>query len=292
MDRYEISAALLSVPVPLAVHDPRRVARSLNEAAVEAVWKAPERFGLLATLPLPDVDGALAEVAYAFDALRADGILLLSDYEGVYLGDPRFEPIFAELDRRNAVVFVHPAVSRSPIPTIEPSLFEFVFDTTRAVANLVISGTLERHPNIRLIAAHAGGTVPYVHDRVGRQLQRLFYDVALSANETVLSCLRRLVPSSHILLGTDFPFAREIGITSTLAGLGWHGTFAAADRRAIDGDNALRLFPRLAGADQPGAAAARREAESPADEHQQAVLEADQVPEVDHQPGHPRQQAA
>lgn len=100
MDRYQIATALLSVPIPLTVRDPRRVARSLNEAGASAVADARGRFGLLAALPLPDVDGALAEIDYALDTLDADGILLLSNYAGVYLGDPYIEPIFAELDRR------------------------------------------------------------------------------------------------------------------------------------------------------------------------------------------------
>src|SRR5919109_3700238 len=272
MDRYEIATALLSVPVPLMFGDgatSRRIAREINEAGAEAVADDPERFGLFAALPLPDVDGAIEEIAYAFDVLRADGVMLLSNHEGVYLGDPRLEPVFAELDRRASVIFVHPAVytgdrrpidphSGSPVPTLEPSLFEFVFDTTRAVANLIIGGTLRRYPNLRLILAHAGGTAPYVRDRIldrapilrrvqsdgppptveelqrmvtdgladsRRQLQRLFYDVTLSANDTVLGCLRDLVPSTHILLGTDYPLAGEIGLAGTLAGLEAHAGF-------------------------------------------------------------------
>lgn len=172
MDRYEIATVLLSVPIPLTFRDAsasRRVARRINEIGAEAVADDPERFGLFAALPLPDVDGALDEIAYALDVLRADGVTLLSNHAGVYLGDPRLEPVFAELDRRASVAFVHPAVdprSGSPVPTLEPSLFEFVFETTRSVANLIIGGTLRRHPNLRLVLAHAGGTAPYVRDRI------------------------------------------------------------------------------------------------------------------------------
>lgn len=125
MDRYEIDAALLSVPIPLDVPDARRAARALNEAGAAVVAAAPGRFGLLATLPLPDVDGALEEIAYAFDTLGADGLLLLSNYAGVHLGDPAFDPVFAELDRRAAVALVHPAAGSSPVPALAPSLFEF-----------------------------------------------------------------------------------------------------------------------------------------------------------------------
>jgi len=284
MDRYEIAAALLSVPVPLTFGDPatsRRVARRINEIGAEAVGDDPERFGLFAVLPLPDVDGALDELAYALDVLRADGIMLLSNHAGVYLGDPRLEQVFAELDRRAAVVFVHPAAdphAGSPVGTLEPSLFEFVFDTTRAVANLIIGGTLERHRSVHLVLAHTGGTAPYLHDRIldrapilarvradappptveelqrmlsdglaasRRQLERLFYDVTLSANDTVLGCVHDLVPSTHILFGTDYPMAQEIGVAATLAGLEGHPGFDEEDRRAIEGDAARHLLPRL-----------------------------------------------
>jgi 6-methylsalicylate decarboxylase len=277
MDRYEIDAALLSVPIPLGVPEPRRAARALNQAGAAAVAEAPARFGLLATLPLPDVDGALEEIAYAFDTLGADGVLLLSNYAGLHLGDPRLDEVFAELDRRAAVALLHPVARCSPGPALAPSLFEFPFDTTRAVANLVIGGTLERFPSVRLIVAHAGGAVPLLHDRIldrrpivartlrhpppttaelegmmadGRrrsrmQLQRLVYDVTLAANETVLGCLQRLVPATTLVLGTDFPFAQEIGIATTLAGVEQHEGFADDDVVAIESGVALGLFPRL-----------------------------------------------
>ena len=296
LDRYEIATALLSVPIPLTfghAGTSRRVARSINEIGAEAVVDEPERFGLFATLPLPDVDGAMDELDYALDTLRADGVILLSNHARVYLGDPRLEPVFAELDRRASVVLVHPAVytgdrlpidphAGSPVPTLEPSLFEFVFDTNRAVASLIVAGALRRHPNLRLILAHAGGTAPYVRDRIldrapilrrmqraregeaspptaeelqgmvseglaesRSQLQNLFYDVTLSTNDTVLGCLHDLVPSSRILLGTDYPMAQEIGVASTLAGLEGHAGFDDDDRRAIESDSARQLFPRL-----------------------------------------------
>jgi 6-methylsalicylate decarboxylase len=307
MDRYEIASALLSVPIPLTVRDAGRVARSLNEAGAAAVGAAPGRFGLLAALPLPDVDAALAELAYGLETLRADGVLLLSNYAGVYPGDPRLESIFAELDRQAAVVLLHPAVSTgdrlpiepdagSPVPKLEPSLLEFPFDTTRAAANLILSGTLERYPNIQVILAHAGGTVPYMRDRIvkrgpilervrrtppptpaelqellrqglaesRRQLQRLFYDVTLSANETVLGCLGELVASTQILLGTDYPFAQEIGITTTLAGLERQPSFADDARSLIEGGNARRLFPRLSVSRRWPERAARRVVPAPA----------------------------
>jgi predicted TIM-barrel fold metal-dependent hydrolase len=185
-----------------------------------------------------------------------------------------------ELDRRGAVVLVHPVAAASPVKALVPSLFEFPFDTTRAAANLVVSGTLERHPDVWMILAHAGGTVPYLHDRIvdrrpivervrygpppttteltellsdglaasRRQLERLYYDVTLSANDTVLACLNELVPVTQILLGTDYPLAQEIGVATTVSGLAHYPGFDDADRHAVESGNAFRLFPRLVAA--------------------------------------------
>jgi 6-methylsalicylate decarboxylase len=284
MDRHEIAAAVLSVPVPLQFGDAavnRRMARSLNEFGAHCVARAPDRFGLLAALPLPDVEGALDEIAYAFDTLGADGIALLSNHAGIYLGDPCFDPVFEELDRRDAVVHVHPTVdphAAAPVEGLEPSVLEFIFDTTRAVANLVISGALARYPRVRLILAHAGGVVPYVRDRIldrrpivrrvaagpppsqeemvglmktglretRRRLRDLYYDTALSTDEIVLRSVADLSAVSHVLLGTDFPFAQDIGASLSIEGLESYSGFDRDDRHAIERGNAAALFPRLA----------------------------------------------
>ena len=297
MDRYEIDTAIISEPLPVwYLESPKKaaeMARSLNEVGAQCVARWPRRFGLFAMLPLPDIDAALSEIDYALDTLHVDGIVLLSNYAGIYLGDPRFEPIFAELDRRAAVVYIHPTISTgsevpsghfagSPVPTIQPSLLEFVFDTTRAVANLVTSGSLSRYPHLRIILAHAGGTVPYlagrIIDRSGivslyqkaqagqaappskemlqhavetakeeslSQLSKLFYDTVFSANIHVMSSLRQLVPARQILFGTDYPFAQEIGVRYALDELAAFPGFNQQERKEIEGKNALTLFPRL-----------------------------------------------
>jgi predicted TIM-barrel fold metal-dependent hydrolase len=298
MDRWGIDAALLSVSSPgLCFGDAtkaREVARSLNKFASWCVARWPERFGFFATLPLPEVEAALSEIGYALDTLHADGVGLLSNHEGIYLGDPRFDAIFAELDRRAAVVFIHPTVftgsaipsaknAGSPVRTLQGSVLEFVFDTTRAVANLIISGTLKRHPHVRIILSHTGGTVPLLAHRLidpskiaalyvrkaqaGQaappsldtleqllqtatedtfgQLRGLYYDTALSANATVLSSLQRLVPASHILLGTDYPFAQEIGVRYSLDGIAAYAGFSEQDRKDVESNNASKLFPHL-----------------------------------------------
>ena len=298
MERYGIDVSILSVPMPVwYFKDAKKmseVVRSLNEFGADTVRKWPSKFGVLATLPLPDVEATPNEINYAFDILHVDGVNLMSNYEGFYLGDPRFEKVFAELDRRKAVVAIHPAVftgsdipssknAGSPIKTIEPSLFEFIFDTTRAVANLVISGTIKKYPSIKFILSHAGGTVPYVANRIIdrseiiafyqkvqsgqiappapevfqkmledaqkeslRQLGSMYYDTTFSVNIHEMSSLQKLVDNSHILLGTDYPLGQEIGMRSNMRDLRSYEGFSEKERYEIE-TNALILFPRLNG---------------------------------------------
>jgi len=298
MDRDEIDTALLSVSSPGVcfgdVGKNRDMARSLNEFAAQCVTRWPRRFGFFAVLPLPDVEAALAEIRYALDQLSADGVGLLSNYAGMYLGDPRFDAIFAELDRRGAVVHIHPTVftgseipsaknAGSPIPALPGSMLEFIFDTTRAVANLLFTGTLKRYPHMRIILSHAGGTIPFVANRMivnsdvvmaffkkvqagqvappspemieqltrenreeaFRQLRGLYYDTALSANAHVLRALQFLVPTSQLLLGTDYPPVQEEGVRSSLNELVAYADFSEQERQEIEFRNALDLFPRL-----------------------------------------------
>jgi len=226
----------------------------------------PTRFGGFATLPLPDVDGALRELEHALDILRLDGVVLLaSQHDGRVLGDAAFDEVFAELDRRHAVVFVHPTIPRSSetIPIDVPGFAaEFTFDTSRAILNLIWSGTAERCPNVRLVFAHAGGTAPFLAWRwslldflpgtleraprgVMHYLKGFFYDTALSANPNALRSLCELVPPTQILFGTDFPFAPEPVTRLTVGGVATFDGFDDAARAAIERDNALALLPRL-----------------------------------------------
>src|SRR6266516_1904447 len=298
MDRYEIDAALLSVSSPGVCFGHatknRDMARSLNEFAAQCVARWPRRFGFFAVLPLPDVEAALSEIGYALYQLSADGIGLLSNYAGIYLGDPRFDAVFAELDRREAVIHLHPTVftdseipsaknAGSPIPTLPGSMLEFIFDTKRAVANLIFTATLTRYPHVRIILSHAGGTIPFVANRMVansdivtaffkqvqagqvappspemieqltrenreeafRQLRGLYYDTALSANAHVLRALQFLVPPSQILLGTDYPPVQEVGTRSYLNKLATYPDWSPQDRSAIESGNSLGPLPRL-----------------------------------------------
>jgi predicted TIM-barrel fold metal-dependent hydrolase len=218
-------------------------------------------------LPLPDVKGALLELEHALDVLRLDGVVLLaSQSDGRYPGDPAFDELMAELDRRSAVVFVHPAVPKSSESLrleIPGFAAEFTFDTTRAAFNLIWTGTVERRPSIRFILSHAGGTVPYIAWRFAltnvlppmrerapqgamHYLKRFYYDTALSANPHALRSLQELVPPEQILFGSDFPFAPEAITRASIVGLASYGGFDAAARAKIAGANVLALLPSVA----------------------------------------------
>jgi predicted TIM-barrel fold metal-dependent hydrolase len=270
MDRHGIEVAVTSISSP-GVHfgdaaAARELARRCNEISARMVSDHPTRFGGFATLPLPEVGGALREVEHALDTLGLDGVVLLaSKHDGRELGDPAFDELFAELDRRHAVVFVHPTIPKSSetIPIDVPGFAaEFTFDTSRAILNLIWSGTAERCQNMRLIFSHAGGTAPFLAWRwslldflpgtleraprgVMHYLKRFFYDTALSANPHALRSLSELVPPAQILFGTDFPFAPEPVTHMTIDGLRRYDGFDEAARGAIERDNALALLPRL-----------------------------------------------
>jgi hypothetical protein len=150
MDSQEIATGILSLTAPSVVRweksERREMARRVNEYTADLVAKRPDRFGNFAALPVPDVDGALRELEHALDTLRADGVILLANYAGKYLGDTGFEPLWAELDRRQAVVFVHPGQPPLPIVAgVAGPLVDYPFDTTRTAVQLVLNGVVDRY---------------------------------------------------------------------------------------------------------------------------------------------------
>ena len=270
MDRQGIATAMVSISEPGVyfgnVALARDLARQINEFSARLVADHPQRFGAFAVLPLPDVEAALRELAYALDTLKLDGIGLLTNYRGTYLGDAALEALFAELNRRQVVAFIHPSTPPStdqPTFGLPPSLYEFTFDTTRMVANLLYSGTLDRYPNLRLILSHAGGTVPYLTKRLTfgptigsylkarapqnliASLRQLYYDVAMSASPYALPSLQALVDPSHILFGSDYPFMPEPAVADNVAGLADYEGFDQQAQWKIERENARALFPRL-----------------------------------------------
>ncbi len=224
----------------------------------------PARFGSFALLPLPDVDGALEELTYALDILHLDGVGLFSSVNDHYLGDPLFDPLFDELNRRQAVVFIHPTHCEAPEHTglrAPPFAVEYVFDTTRAIVNLIYTGTLKRCPDIRFIVAHGGGTVPYLAERIAMMeghrgaknvtdviptLRALYYETASTTSAFALRSLQEFADPSHILWGSDLPFVYGTRLQREVEHWEHYAGFDDAARRAIEEQNALRLFPRFA----------------------------------------------
>jgi 6-methylsalicylate decarboxylase len=269
MDRFGIDASVLSIAATgLRLGDQtqiNRLARAANESLATIVSSDPGRFAALAVLPLPDVEAAISELEYALDNLRLDGAILFSNTAGMYLGDPAWEALYAELDRRSAYAFVHPAEPEYVLPLANQHpmwLYEFPFDTTRAIANLIFSGTFERYPSIRYQFAHLGGAVPFLATRlasladrepdrtraapagVAEYLARHYYDTGLSQSVAAIEATRAVAPLTHIVFGTDWPYAAlpEDG-TDPAPQLCW---LAPEERDALDWRNAVALVPRLA----------------------------------------------
>ncbi len=264
MDGHGVETSILSLSTPGVwfgdTAEARSTARRVNDYGAELVRSHPGRFGLFAVLPLPDTEGSLREIEYAFDVLKANGIGLLTSYGDKWLGDPTYSAVFEELNRRKAVVFVHPTTPnccRALVPGIATIMSEVPQDTTRTIESLLFSGTLTRLKDIRFIFCHAGGTMPVVGARmthyapknlkevlpqgVEYELKRLYYDVAVSGYRPAIAALTALVPMSQILFGSDFPY-RLLGETAdTLSQIG----LLEKDLAAIGRDNALALLPRL-----------------------------------------------
>jgi predicted TIM-barrel fold metal-dependent hydrolase len=266
MDGWRIQAAITSLTPRVLLknrHRLREVARACNEFQAERLCAHPARFGAFALLPLPDVDGALAEISYALDVLRLDGIGLFSSFNDRYLGDPSFDPVFDELNRRKAVVFIHPTHCEAPEHTrlhAPPFVVEYVFDTTRAIVNLIYTGTLKRCPEIRFIVAHGGGAVPFLAQRIimmeGHRrakevtdvlptLRSLYYEIASATSGFALRSLRELADPAHILWGSDMPFVYGKRLQEEIEHWEHYDGFDAAGRRQVEQTNALKLFPRL-----------------------------------------------
>ena len=271
MDRLEIATAMLSVSSPSThfLPEPERPAmcRAINDEGARLVRAHPGRFGLFASLPLPDVDAALAEIDRAFDELGADGVILESNIGGAYLGDARFQPVFAALNARKAVVFLHPTSPAcfDAVHLGRPApLLEFPLDTTRTIVDLLYARTLQANPAIRLIVPHGGAAlpaliarialfanVPFIEPRPASEIEvfetlaRLYYDVALSGHPVPFAALRAIAPASQIVFGSDWPFTPDFGVARNIALLESLG-LSREDMAALARDNAARLFPRLA----------------------------------------------
>lgn len=271
MDKNGIATALLS-PQNHLVGDSlsdksdraRMLARQNNEYAAQVAKDHPGRFGFFAATPLPDPDGALKEIEYSLDTLKADGIGLWTSYRDKWPGDKAFAAAFDELNRRKAVVFFHPTAAlccRNIIPGITDNVEEYDFDTARAITSLLSTGTLDRCPDVRYIFCHSGGAMPMIANRVSEyfpvkkpanpaepalalrdELKQLYFDVAHAGYEGPLEAITQVVPTSHLLFGSDYPIFNP---PVTANPLDKFPRFSAADLQAINRGNAERLFPRF-----------------------------------------------
>ncbi|HYS27725.1 MAG TPA: amidohydrolase family protein [Vicinamibacterales bacterium] len=264
MEEGGVATSIISISDP-GVHfgddmAARALARECNDAGAKVVRDYPGRFGLFAVLPLPDVEGSLKELEYALDTLKADGIGVLSSYEGKYLGNAAFTPLLQEMNRRKGVVYCHPYCAACGVQTTLTDAqnrgVEFVFDTTRTILSLLQTGAVAQFPDIRFIWSHGGGTVPYITSRLNGaggnklpkgvvyELQKFYYDTAQAFNPYTMPSFRKFVPTSQILFGTDFPLGG--GSAAIVAkGLKDNGGFTDAELRAVERENALKLLPRL-----------------------------------------------
>jgi predicted TIM-barrel fold metal-dependent hydrolase len=265
MDRSGIATAVLSIVQPGTwygnnVEESRRLNRQLNEYAAGLVREHPGRFGLFASIAPPDIEGSLKEIEHAFDTLHADGIGLLTSYQDKYLGEASFAPVYAQLNARKAVVYVHPttpACCRGLVPGIPPSSIEYATDSTRTIAHLVFSGTAAKYPDIRWIFSHSGGTLPFLTGRFIRlaeehklpylqggplpEFQKFHYELAQGNTPGQIAALLKMVPVAQVMYGTDYPFRDGAEVNRGIADWG----FDPADLRAIERENAQRLLPRV-----------------------------------------------
>jgi 6-methylsalicylate decarboxylase len=266
MDRNGVAVSMLSFPTPLlwfsGVEPGRRLARLCNDYCADLVQRQPARFGLFAGVPpLEDTEGCLREIVYAYDSLKADGITVMTNYGGRYLGDESFTPIWEELNRRKAVVFVHPS---DPVccmtvnDGVPVGYGEWPFDTARTVMSLWTREALTKWSDIRFIFSHGGGALPMIADRIdnfGRPratgsppahdalsfIRKLYFDTANAANPPALAATRAMADAAHVLFGTDYPYIPTRRGVDYLARAG----LSREELRAIERENALALLPRL-----------------------------------------------
>jgi 6-methylsalicylate decarboxylase len=270
MEKAGVATAIVSMTSPGVWfddgQDPARTrARLCNEYGALMIKDHPGRFGMFAALPLPDTEGSLKEIEYALDTLKLDGIGLLTSYDGKLLGDPMFMPVFEELDRRKAKVFVHPTMSccGNVFPGISGPIIEFPVDSARAIARLALTGTMAQFPDITFIFSHGGGVLPSIVQRLAGpvaelkpeerakrlprgldyELKRQYYDLAsVGSAPAGMVAVLKLWPITQLTYGSDAPFGSTVAIANGIAGLG----LADADLKLIQRGNAVRLFPRLA----------------------------------------------
>jgi predicted TIM-barrel fold metal-dependent hydrolase len=270
MDEAEIDIAITSISTPgIELRDrvaSRELARKCNDFAAALVSKYPRRFGALGSIPMPDIEDAIEACIYALDVLKLDGVVLFTNSQGIYLGDKRMKPLFHELQRRKATVFVHPNASPDPVAHalgLTDNLIDFPGDTTRAIAQLHYGGTFAETPDVKYVFSHAGGTAPYLAGRFGivdemgimgdnkatgttaETFRRLYWDTALAWTDPVLHTLRHIAGINKVAFGTDFPYIRKDLAIKGKQRININPDLSAGEKKQVFGDTALELFPRF-----------------------------------------------
>jgi 6-methylsalicylate decarboxylase len=271
MDEAKIDIAILSISTPGIQLSNRQkgrdLARKCNELSASLISKYPTRFGAFAAVPMGgDIDDAREEVIYALDVLKLDGVVLFTNSNGIYLGDPILRPLFAELQKRKAVVYVHPNASPDFVAHslgITDNLIDFPADTTRAVAELHYRGTFAATPDVKYIFSHAGGTIPYLAGRLAivdemkimgdssltgtaaEVFRKIYWDTALAYSDPVLYTLLHIAGLNNILFGTDFPYLRRDIAINCRNKIENSKVLLDMDTELVLGANALELFPRF-----------------------------------------------
>jgi len=267
MDAAGVTRSMFSLTTPgiVATGDQgRKLTRESNEYAAKTCGEQNGKLGFFTYVPLEDLDGALKEIEYGFDVLKAQGVGLFTSYGTRWLGDPQFDPVFVELERRKAVVYVHPtgpACCSRMIPGVVDTLIEYGTDTTRAIASYIYRGAARRYPNVRMIWSHSGGTMPYLierfdgADRSGASkveapggfraaASTFFYDVAQASNPVATAALRSVVPVNHIVFGTDYPFRTPLEHVTALQA---NRVFNRNELRGVFRANVEQFLPALLG---------------------------------------------
>jgi len=267
MDKAGIGVGILSIAstpgvwFDLGAEKASQLARECNDFAAQMMRDNPGRFGLFATLSMLDIDRTLRELEYALDTLKADGVGLQSNYGDKWLGNAVYQPVFDELNRRRAIVYVHPLVAsccaQLSVGTF-PAVIEVPHDTTRTVTSLLLSGAFARWRDIQWLFSHAGGTIPMMAGRIDAfygkrpnlkefapegifgELRRLNYDTANATSAPTMAALLKLVPTSKVTYGSDYPYF-GLDQIKVLEQLG----LSATDLKAIGSANAIKLVPRL-----------------------------------------------
>jgi predicted TIM-barrel fold metal-dependent hydrolase len=272
MDQHGIASSILSWPGATAFLDgaeAKSLARRMNEEFAEIVAQHPTRFGAFAVVPMDDVDAAAEETTYALDVLQLDGVSATTSFGGRYLGHASFDPWFAEMDRRSTTLFAHPGAPANFDPNVlgmNVALMEFMFESTRMVANMVLTGAKTKYSAMNIISTHGGGTIPYLSGRlsilqpilgvnsslapltseeISAGLRSFHYDLTASTTAPSLRAIEAFIPADKLLVGFDFPMMPDRTIAPARSNLVASDLFNAAVKQKISRHNALNLLPRL-----------------------------------------------